>query len=229
MDQKCAPSSGVDMLTAATSGSKHTTSSYSGRVAAALAKFLHSGLHADIDDLARLLGHHYASAGPGTPDDETVAISAWVTVLRRYDRTSSASSYTERCVLPGLLRNDRWRTLFQCEADAYAFVIVLTRCLRRGDARKAPLPAERDAYRDLRRSVHSVMAAWFQPGIEPGQFTLRDLANALFGEAWCATIYDGCSDKISLPHLIESTKPPFLPGRLAADVVQHAENLPALD
>jgi hypothetical protein len=202
---------------------------YEERVAQALAEFLSAETYTNIDDLTLLLDSHTASVAPEAKACERIVINAWTTVLRRYDRTLSTAPYTERHMLTALLREGRWRALFGCEADAHAFVVLLTHYLHMGDARKAPTLSTRDAYRDLRRSVRSGMADWLPQGRTSVTFTLGDLAGAFFGEAWTALIYDGRSERATLAHLVEATRPPFLPGRLTADVVQHAEHLPALE
>lgn len=205
-----------------------TAPPYENRVAAALATFLHSKSRVDMHNLAHLLGHHNSTIGPETPADEVVARTAWVTVLRRYDRSTAAATYTEQCMLAGLLPNDRWKTLFECEKDAYAFVIVLARYLRKEEARKVS-PFGGETYRAMRIQIQSAMASWFSLDIEPGALTLRDLGCAFFGDAWVSLVYDSRSDKITLSQLVDATRPPFLPGRLAMGSVQEAAILPAIE
>jgi hypothetical protein len=204
------------------------SASYDDRVAHALADFLRQGRFTEIDALARILGHHFGSVGPETFGDELTVITTWTTVLRSYNPTFGAASYAEECMLTGLLRGDRWRTLFGSESGAYEFFIVLARYLRKDDARARNAGMYISGNRAFRLDVHSAIPAWLEPGIEPGEFTLRDLARAFFGEAWCAIVYDVCGDETTLSDIVASTRPPFLPGRLTYDTDPNERPLPEL-
>jgi hypothetical protein len=135
--------------------------------------------------------------------------------------------YTEKAVLDSLIPTGKWRTLFQCEDDAYAFVSLLARYIRREDAKESP--SDRDMCVAFRIQGHTALIDWMPPGSTPGTFTQRDLACAFFGEAWCALVYDERSSARTLSELVELLRPPFLPGRLAIDVVQKVESLPTLE
>lgn len=203
--------------------------SYEERVTRAIAELLPAEWHTDIVQLNMLLDYEsYSALLEKTQEHEVIVTNAWDTALVSYGRTSGAATYAEQSILTGLLKNDRWRTLFQCEDNAYAFVIVLARYVRKGEPGQTKPTVDRDAYQDLLFKAHTAMAPWFGPGIELGAFTSLDLACALFGDAWCAFVYESCSDRIALEDVVASTRPPFAAGRLAASLSQAAHPLPEL-
>lgn len=215
------------MLTAATSSGTSSTS-YEERINQALTAFLHSGTYEDMKYLEPFIRRSSFDLGPQTPADELIAEAACITLLRRHDSTASASAYVERCVLTGLLANDRWKTLLSVETDAYNFGIMLIRYLRREDIRKIMAPYDQVAHRVFRFNVHAAMAPWLPSCIELGDFSLRDLASAFFGEAWCTLVYDERRNNTPLAGLIADAKPEFLPGRLTYEKSQDVHPLPEL-
>jgi hypothetical protein len=214
------------MLTAA---QKNTVApaSYADRVANALDDFLNSGTIETIIVLAPLLWNSSLELGPRTPEEETVAEAACVKLLRCHDSKTHAATYAEQCVLTGLLVNNRWKKLFNCETDAYAFVVMLIRYLRKEAIRSGGAPNDQSEHRAFRLQVHAALATWMPADITPGDFMLRDLASAFFGEAWCVLVFDG-PKRTTLAALIEATKPVFLPGRLTSDLDPDFAPLPDL-
>jgi hypothetical protein len=204
------------------------TASYADRVAQSLAWFLHSGTHGAMEVLAPLIGDHNLGVGPHTHGAERIAGAAWVTLLRSYDRNIKAAAYAEQCILTGLLCNDRWKTLFQSEADAYAFIVMLVRHLCRAEMRVILQPVELRALQTLKTKVLEALAPWLPSCTEPGTFKLRDLTCAFFGEAWCSLVYDSSRDTFRLAKVIATTKPMFLPGRIASGQGQDVHPLPEL-
>jgi hypothetical protein len=208
-------------------------SSYAERVAYALDQCLDSGRSEDVHILASFLGNPDASdeiidEGPKTSADETLARDTWIDVLHRYDPAGRTAFILERRMLAGLLHNDRWRTLLGCEADTTEFLIILTRCLQKDTGRLMFVSSDRAAHRALRIRVRAALSDWLPAGVAPGDFTLRDLACAFFGDAWCDFVYDNCGKDVALSQLIDTTRPEFLPGRLLPGVERLVENLPAL-
>jgi hypothetical protein len=215
------------MLTAATSN-ETSASSYADRVTHALSEFLITRSYADFEALAPLIGDGGVGVGPQSPADELNAEAACITLLKQHDSTSSAADYAQECVLRGLLYNDRWKKLFIVDTDAYEFVVMLTRYVRKAGILNVLEPDRQEAHRAFKLQVYTAMRPWLPESCTtPGNFLLRELASAFYGEAWCALAFDDCKGT-TLSQLIATTKPMFLPGRIASDQGQDAHPLPEL-
>jgi hypothetical protein len=198
------------MLRTVTS-SEMAVASYAERVDQALARFMQTRMYAEMEILAAVLNGHSTSDETERLTNESIAVKTWTTVLRDHAGATMWMEYMGRFILTGLLCDNRWQAVFRCESDAHALVITIARSLR-----KVSL-SDDDIHQYLRRCIHSVMEAWLGRSVAL-DFTTRDLASALFGEAWCTFVYDDCRNNLTLGQLIAKTRPPFRPCLLPSDV-----------
>jgi hypothetical protein len=209
-----------------------TRGSFAANVDAALTAWLTEDARTELMALAKLLGCAHAGAElrtePITTDDERVIQKTWITLLHESVPNSGLPATVERHTLCGLLTNDRWRTLMAEESSAHAFVLMAASFLQRRSLETTnPRACFGVQQKLIRVQLGDALAKWL-----PGQdavATERDLFAAFFGEAWCAVVYDSLGPSVDLEQFLETTRPPFLPGRLTIDDTKLVEILPSLD
>jgi hypothetical protein len=173
---------------------------------------------------------HLASAlpPPGMASEKLIQ-QTWVRMLIAYDQSISKSWIVERHIIAGLLQNDRWHVLLDTEDDARAWISLLARFQSRGAAENKALPLDDiNMNRSVADALRGVLIEWLAPYLGTGDYVQRDFAQVFFGDAWCAMVLEGCAEEISLATLLDSTRPPFLPGRLNIDSTYVMQNLPDL-
>lgn len=176
--------------------------------------------HRDEDDLrCAIKAYHWATElGDGAPAAGVLlAKTVWPAVL---EHLASRIDYTdlEYDLISTLLITQGWRHLFDGHDTASAFVVRATRYIELGAHSNAML-AEAIGIRFIR-----AVSGWLEPGTYNA--SLREIAAALFGEVWCALIYDARGEDDSLAALIEATNPEFIPGRLTSRYENYAVDLP---
>lgn len=113
--------------------------------------------------------------------------------------------------LDGLCQNDRWRTCFASERDAYSLANALL-LYAIADSQSYP-----DVLiRTIRNDVHAVLHAWLGLDVPDGRLLpVTDIVRAMFGSTWWDLIVSldaAPKDDAGLLHLILATRPAFLPG-----------------
>lgn len=159
--------------------------------------------------------------------NEAIVRSAWITVFEQHEHGSIMSTWLERHILTGLFQHGRWRTLMESGITAHAFAGMLLRYMEDppayGFLRSV---GDRDAF--IRAQAHSDMAYWLHPLSTSETLTVRELALALFGDAWVTLVFDALPPGTKPSVVIEREHPPFLPGRLNLITAPELEELPSM-
>jgi hypothetical protein len=181
-------------------------------------------------DLVAILGAP-AVLDASSSADESVVRNAWSTVMHHYAGTASVCWMVETHLVAGLLKNDRWRDYLYSESKGHLLTSMLARYLHRIWEDNAVLLSESDVNMDvaLRQELHAVLKQWVGVASCTYDASQRDLACALFGEAWCSLVLDTGASDVRLANLIETEQPTFLPGILAYANEQVPLHLPSLD
>jgi hypothetical protein len=153
---------------------------------------------------------------------ERVKKLVWIAVFKKYWANCSGRSF-DGDLLDELLKDDRWRLLFDSKDTAYAFVSMAIQYL---EEHSQPWNNHKGAV--MRDRLTSAMSEWMGDANVFQGAPLRDLAAALFGEPWCVFVLDSMAAGSSIAVLIGTTKPEFLPGRLKSALEQSARPLPDL-
>lgn len=178
---------------------------------------------ASFQPVAKLLGLQYMEADanyniivPRQPEEklEPVVREALALVAMFNDETSLSGKFTAASILEGLLRNDRWRNCLSTQERARGLVMLAVPMTRYNSV--------------VTTDIQRVLNVWLKPQGPYEVFSPRSLACALFGEPWCALVYDGLRDRMELGPIIESTQPQFLEGLLAIEP-QAVVGLPSLE
>lgn len=136
-------------------------------------------------------------------------------------------------LLGGLLRQDRWQSCLHSHTTAIELAASLTAFW---ESRPKTSTVE-TLLRKISVQVCAVLNEWLKP-VTPfsgdplgGPATTYDIARAMFGDAWCAIALSGLSDDQhwQISEIIQSQRPPFLPGLLSADLETEYALLPVLE
>jgi hypothetical protein len=172
-----------------------------------------------LECLIRELDAYKASSDAGADRGENFTKSVWLEVFNTYS-TVEHGVRVQFYLLSGLLKNERWRTLFEQIDTAHAFVSLAI-----GYIENNASGIGQQGYL-VRSKFAAGLSEWLVPGEGVEGTSIREIAAALFGEPWCVLVYDASSPGTSLAALIGATRPEFLPDRLTAGAVQHASPLP---
>jgi hypothetical protein len=193
--------------------------------------------HGDYLPLATLMGCHYVDFvkgewtlcnAPAIDASAEIAVgTALLQIIRSYDPDSAMSGWVARTVLHRLLDCDHWRSFMATEDDVYVFAVFVARFFNPYHV-PAMVAGDKQLWELTRVKLYHELKEWLPEYTESTQFDARTFASALFGEAWCALVYDAMPRGLLLPDLIASTHPPFLPGRLGVDRAEVPLALPAL-
>jgi hypothetical protein len=125
-------------------------------------------------------------------------------------------------LITGLFTKGGWQTFFDSHDTAMDFVVTVIGYI---ETTVGPIEVygEATAIRFGR-----ALSKWLPPRLEVRPHSVRLIASALFGEPWCAMVYDPCADSAFLAAVISATQPDFLPGRLTSCVAAEAQQLPDL-
>jgi hypothetical protein len=152
-------------------------------------------------------------------DQERLTRDAWLAIFSNH--VSLRTNMHQR-ILSGLLQNGRWAFLFKNEDSAARFIIMVVSHFEIYANRST----ERD--RSLWHRLRSELDLWINPADTIHTMTIRSIANAIYGDAWCSLVYDTRPSFESSSGVIIRTKPDFLPGRLSLNAAPHLELLPDL-
>lgn len=187
-----------------------------------------------FDSLAALLGCSLTEEDLTPPyrrseADEKVILSTWQTVFDALDPSTSDGWWTEVNLFVAMLHSDKWKTFFDTPARALRFTLIAARYFWSLQPEKGIPQKGADAVRYAAwLLLQSALSPWLPARSENEIFTLRCMASALFGEAWCVLIYDAREKGTSMATMIETTCPAFLPGRLTTGYAVTAAELPEL-
>lgn len=165
-----------------------------------------------------------------TDEDEKIILATWLRVFECYDQAADTALDVENRMLAALLRNNRWRVLFDNADRARRFTASVASYFwsRTPDAGVTEI-SEGDIHYAMWVMLQEAMSDWIPPRPDGEVFTLRTLAIALFGMAWCTLVYDTKEASVTLAMLVEQTQPTFLPGRLSTFIDQEHAVLPDLN
>lgn len=211
---------------------------YSEQVSMAMAQW-QVGIRTDenLIGLAKLLGCYSVNLGidtelsqPDQPsaDDEKIVSDALRKMLSLYVSDEGGPDNIETTIIDGLSRHERWRACLDNRASAYAFAVIILRFFENGLASRAKSYAEHAHHRTVALTLNEVLLEWLKPESDV-VYTRRSLASALFGEAWCVYTVDTLGRRDSIAKVVESKRPPFVPGALRFDLDLLDENLPDMD
>jgi hypothetical protein len=161
----------------------------------------------------------YSDAEPHK--QEIVLKNMWLAVFDRYFKVDCLG--IELSLLQGILENDRWRPLFDKPDTAYHFSFLVFKYVQ-----EMHLDCNHPMGSVVLRMLRSAMPEWIGPVTGDDENSLRPIAVALFGDPWCAVVYDALGHYESLGVLIATTRPPFLPGRINGSIEPIAAPLPEL-
>jgi hypothetical protein len=172
-----------------------------------------------FDRLSRFLDQ-YSRSDEGTPEDrENLTKRVLLEVFEKHYAVDGDRN-VEHAILLELFVDNRWKVLFEKPETARAFVFIATRFVET-NMRSIP----NYAVTVLRRFCRA-MSGRNDGGVQDADITLRSIAASLFGEPWCAVIYDTRNSGESLSDLIKSTAPEFVNGVLSADNGRQDVTLP---
>jgi hypothetical protein len=171
-------------------------------------------------------GRGFVLVAPPHPpvECEPLVLNALLKLVHQKPRNKYMGESIEESILDGLLHAERWRKCLLNERDAYAFVVLVIRFY-------TAEPFSLDVLQDFRKQVKSMLnktlADWLVPGVRNPIYDEKSLAAAVFGDIWYNLVAEGAEPE-GLPALIESTRPPFMPGILACVVLAMDIPLPPL-
>jgi hypothetical protein len=200
---------------------------------AAMAAWRDIPIRARLDALVCLLGSPHVPGALTTnvvPIDEALIFRTWRDLMWEIVLVPKTPGFVSRYIMAGLLENNRWEKLLDTKDDAHAFAALVVRYVvsnGMGGA-KAVLVDPEDVY--IWVTIHDefqlVLGTWLSPVDLAQPFKTRDMASALFGEAWCTIILDNHPRAAWLDQLILVERPEFLPGHLNKDPDGSALTLP---
>jgi hypothetical protein len=159
------------------------------------------------------------------PWDECLISAAWEALLMGYSQKTKTAGAAGRFILAGLLQNNRWVPLLERNYTAHALVALLARKQIPSAMTRPELLMQRDSERRAMAIIHRLVG----PTYKVGGHSWRAFAKELFGEPWCALVYDSQPEGAYLTDLILRTRPEFLPGVLRDGPPRGSTGLPALE
>lgn len=133
-------------------------------------------------------------------------------------------------LLDGLSKNNRWRLCLETIDDAYALASLLfVFSIELSVPRTAS--GERVLEQVIKPAACAMLTGWFQPEVPMTDVPVaRDLAQMLFGEAWCYLVVENSFNSPSnIKHLMQAHRPPFLPRLLKGPAETVQPDLPSLE
>lgn len=198
---------------------------YADRVTEALTAW-RSNLPLDLDDvvsdfelLLQALDAYETSEEALADKGEPLVRGVLLTVFELYT-TRQVSYAVNYDLFIRLLAHDRWRSFERLEI-AHAFTSTGIKHL---EQRAVWITVVKDD--SLRIAFAEALSEWLAPDITIQNAKPRDVAVALFGEAWCTLIGDTRFAGKLLGDVIAAQKPDFLPGRLLHSFGRNAYTLP---
>jgi hypothetical protein len=164
-------------------------------------------------------------------DDEALIVRAWLAIHHAHDPKGKTAWLMESHIIAGILYRDRWKKVIATEEGAYAIATMLLRyTAHRG------MLSSRDAvelYSIVKGQLKVALTEWLGPQIVLEGFSIGDLSRALFGDAWTTFMLDEVTTAADIVDKINSTRPPFVEGRLPGGVSiegrpSHTQELPDL-
>lgn len=171
-----------------------------------------------------LLGHlaaYVASPEALADGGEKLTRTVWIEMFK-LQLEGVRIGHLDSDLLAGLFTNNRWQSLFDSDAEARSLVLLTTRYL---DNYMIFNPLSTST---MWARIVTAWSEWLEPGVGAENATVRSIIAALFGEPWCALVYDVRGESVSLTDLITLHAPEFLPGRLKFEHRQTVEHLPDL-
>jgi hypothetical protein len=213
---------------------------YKERVDAAFATWLRDGQSLNsMAAMATLLGcRHLEVAGgklhyrePAQPGEQYEAIvrQTLLELLEMHDaQIDSNTVRREHSLLDGLLRNERWRGCLDTVAGANRLVVLVANSYGDRPDKVGFMGPSQKLCSAVDRELPAMLSAWC-PSHTPVPTSKRELAVALFGEAWTALVFDADNPERMMVDVIAETQPRYLPGLVPAQAEYDEEPLPDLE